>query len=247
MNKWGKGLLDTGSPFFNLFIGLRLYPFDDVAIQHLFQRAKDDLGPVEIKFIRCIAGPHPFLLQAAAATWLETGGKNQPEVAASQFYERVTSHFDDLWDTLDDGTRTTAVILCLVEMGGRALGQEFNYGGIAKVEAFTPQLNQLAERGLAEKVGKGWQFDLNSLLLWRGERWAISSRAFTWWVRDVVINRVRAVPSYDDWLAKKRYKMFLTQETWDKLTSTAHKVPKWTGCTVGEIASSLFKALLGKD
>ncbi|NIV38116.1 MAG: hypothetical protein GWN58_54490, partial [Anaerolineae bacterium] len=48
---------------------------------------------------------------------VETKGEDRQGRAAERFYERISFHFDDLWRTLDDRTRTTAVILSLVELG----------------------------------------------------------------------------------------------------------------------------------
>jgi hypothetical protein len=151
-----------------------------------------------------------------------------------------------LWHTLDDHCRTTAVILSLVELGKRALGQKFACGEIENVTAFGPMLQKLADRGLAEPAGKGWQLDLKHLLLWREERWTIGSQAFAWWVRDVVITQTRQLPTSDEWLVKKRYLIpnFLTQEQWDWLVGTIRNAPEWAVRGVGGLARALFDELI---
>jgi hypothetical protein len=243
MNERGRGLLETGSPFFNHVIEMRLRPFDEVTVGSLLGRAGQAFSPDDRRFIRRVAGRHPFLLQALAGVLLETVGDERRTRAAECFYERVSFHFDDLWRTLDDRTRTTAVILSLLELGGRALGQEFAYGEIERVESFGPELRKLAERGLAEQVGEGWQFDHRHLLLWRGERWTVGMQAFAWWVRDVIIAECRRVPAYDEWLAKKRYRLLLTQEQWDWLVSAVRGAPEWAVRGVGGLARALFSEL----
>jgi len=246
MNERGHALLASGSPFFNNVIEVRLHPFDERAVGMLLDRAGDVLTPDERRFIRRVAGPHPFLLQAMVATMLETSGEDRQARAAESFYERISFHFDDLWRTLDDRTRTTAVILCLMELGGRALGQEFSFGEIEQVDAFGLELRNLAERGLAERVGDGWQFDWQHLLLWRGERWTVSTQAFVWWVRDVVIAETRIVPSYTEWLANKRYRFLLTQQQWDTLVSLVRRAPPWAVRGVTALAKALFQELTRK-
>jgi hypothetical protein len=138
------------------------------------------------------------------------------------------------------------MILSLVELGGQALGRSFAYGEIEKADAFGPELRRLAERGLAEQVGQGWQFDWQHLLLWRGERWTVGAQAFTWWVRDVVIAGTRQVPAYDEWLINKRYLIpgLLTQQQWDWLVGTVRKAPDWLAKGIGELARALLDALL---
>lgn len=244
MNERGRGLLETGSPFFNNIIELRLCPFDERTVDALLDRAGEAFSPDDQRFIRRVAGCHPFLLQAMAATLVETTGDDRQARAAETFYGRIAFHFDDLWRTLDDRTCTTAVILSLVELGKRALREKFACGEIENVAAFGPELQNLAKQGLAKQVGEGWQLDLKHLLFWRGERWTVGAQAFAWWVRDVVIAGTRAVPSYDEWLADKRYRFLLTQEQWDWLVSTVHGAPKWAVQGVGALARALFEELV---
>ena len=204
MNERGRGLLDTGSPFFNNVIEVRLRPFDQANIDVLLGRAGDKLSADDRRFVRRLAGKHPYLLQAMAAALLETTGTDRPVQATERFYERISFHFSDLWSSLDERSRTTAVILGLMELGGRAHGRDFAFGEIEQVEVFGPELQKLAELGFAEQVDEGWQFDRDHLLLWRGQRWTINSQAFVWWVRDVAIAETRAVPKYADWLVLQR-------------------------------------------
>lgn len=246
MNERGRGLLDAGSPFFNNVIEVRLRPFDEQTVGALLDQAGDLLSPDDQRFIRRVAGCHPFLLQAMAAALVETTGDDRQAQAAEHFYGRISFHFDDLWRTLDDRTRTTAIILSLVELGGRALGKDFAFGEIEKVEAFGPELRRLAERGLAELTGEGWQFDREHLLLWRGGRWTVGAQAFAWWVRDVVIAEARQVPAYDEWLANKGYRFLLTQEQWDNLVSAVRNAPDWAVRGIAALGRALFEELTQK-
>lgn len=244
MNEQGRGLLDTGSPFFNNVIEVRLRPFDEQTVDALLDWTGELLSLDDRRFIRRVAGHHPFLLQAMAAALVEITGDDCQARAAQSFYEGISFHFDDLWRGLDDRTRTTAVILSLVELGGRALGRDFSYGEIEKVDAFGPELRKLAERGLAEQVGEGWQFDRKHLLLWHGERWTVGAQAFAWWIRDVVIADARRVPAYDEWLANKRYRFLLTQEQGDWLVGMVRNAPEWGVRSVGALARALFDELV---
>jgi hypothetical protein len=246
MNERGHGLLDTGSPFFNNTIEVRLRPFDEATVGALLDRGGVHFSRDDRRIIRRVAGRHPFLLQAMSAALLESDGEDRHVQAAETCYGRISFHFDDLWRSLDDATRTTAVILSLVELGGRALGREFAYGEIEGVDAFGPELNRLAERGLTEQVGEGWQFDSEHLLLWRGARWTVGAQAFAWWVRDVVIAGSRQVPAYDEWLNDKRYRLLLTQEQWDGLLGVVQKAPDWAVRGVGGLARALVDELLKK-
>ncbi len=246
MNTLGRGLLDTGSPFFNNMIPVTLKPFNGASRSALLGQAENAFTPPEARYICRVAGNHPFLLQAMAAALLESGGANRQAQAAETFYERVAFHFKDLWEALDDETRTTAVILSLLEFGGRALGKSFSYGEIERVDKFGPELRKLAARGLAERVettAKGWLWDRENLLVWRGERWTVGSQAFAWWVRDVVIAQTRQIPAYDEWLAGQQYRGLLTKRQWETLTAKAKGAPAWAVQGVGGLARELWKSL----
>jgi hypothetical protein len=96
--------------------------------------------------------------------------------------ERVCSHFEELWTTLNDRTRATVVVLSLVELCIRAIGSEFDYRSIIQTDVFGAQLRNLRMLGLAERIGPEWPFDRHGLCLWRGEYWTIRSQALVWWV-----------------------------------------------------------------
>ncbi len=246
MNERGRGLLDTGSPFFNNMIEVRLRPFDAGETEQLLGRAQPAFTLELRRFVRRVAGGHPFLQQALAAALMEAGAdlNGQAERAAESFYDRISYHFDDLWDSLDDRTRTAAVILCLLELGGRALGERFAFGEIERVAAFGPELKKLAERGLAERADAGWQFDWDHLLLWQGERWTAGAQAFVWWVRDVAIAETRPMAPYADWLNDKRYRLLLTEQQWQTLRGAVSGLPAWAVHGVGGLARALFDELL---
>lgn len=246
MNQQGRDLLSTGSPFFNNTIEVRLPPFDEETVALLLERGGSAFLPVDRRYIRHVAGGNPYLLQAMAASLYEAQGEGQARRvrAAEQFYARIASHFDDLWSTLDDNTRTTAVILSLLQLGGQSYGDNFNYGEIERSDIFGLELQNLAELGLAEQDGTGWSLDLPNMLVWRGGRWSVSAQAFAWWVRDTVIAETRRLPTYQEWLHNQRYRFLLTQAQWDGLLNTVRKTPPSVVRGVGGLARALCDGLL---
>lgn len=244
MNERGRNLLDIGSPFFNYLIELRLRPFDQAGVELLLDRAGDQFTIEEKRFIKRVAGSTPFLLQAMAATFLETSGENRFVRAAESFYERVSFHFDDVWNFMDDRTRTAAVIVSLMDLGGRAWGKDFAFAEIESTNIFKAELRNLADLGMVEQVPNEWNLDSERFLLWQGERWTVSAQAFTWWVRDVVLTDVRSVPMYTEWLSNKRYDFLLTQEQWDRLTNRVRNAPTWSTHGISGPARALLAELM---
>jgi hypothetical protein len=244
LNQMGRELLDTGSPFFNNVIDVNLPPFNDKEVEMLLAKANPPFSNDEKMFVRRVAGRNPFLLQAMGGALQETEPSNSRcEKAAEIFYKVAVQYFDDLWNYLDDDTRTIAVILSLQDIGGRALGNNFNYGEIERVDMYGVELQKLAERGLAEQLTKsrrGWVWDGKNLLVWRGQRWGMSCTAFTWWVRDVVIASARSIPKYDEWLKQKKYIGLLTQKQWDDSQKLVKKIPTTMLRGVSDLAKSLW-------
>lgn len=191
MNERGRDLLETGSPLFGHMIEVRLRSFDERTVNVLLSRIDEALSLTDRRFIRRVTGCYPFLLQTMAATLAETAGDDCQVRAAEIFYGRVYSHFNDMWRVLDDRIRTVAVVLSLVELGSRALRCDLDYSELERVDTLGAQLRHLVELGLAERVGKGWQFDQQHLCRWRGERWTIRAQAFAWWVCDRVVGGMR--------------------------------------------------------
>lgn len=239
MNSMGRNLLTTGSPFFNHMLEITLYPLNDDELLSFRELVENRFNEEEWQFILRVAGTHPYLMQAMASS-LWALEKQQPlELAAETFFQQVSFHYDDLWANLEDKSRTTAIILCIMEFGGRCLGEEYSYGEIERVEKFIPELRTLFKLGLAKKIDDNL-LDWKHLLLWNGERWSVNGEAFTWWVRDVVLAETRSFPEYNDWVEAKQYHALLTQEQWKSLKSLGDKLPSWALDGVGTIAKKIF-------
>jgi hypothetical protein len=97
-----------------------------------------------------------------------------------------------------------------------------------------------------QKTARGWIVDWEHGLVWRGERWAIASQAFLWWVRDAVIARSRKIPAVDEWLESRAYRGLLTHKQWDDLLKAIQSAPQWAKTGVGSLARLLWEALRRK-
>lgn len=245
LNERGRELRGSGgSPLFNKYEEIWLEPFThDVALQ-LLSRVGTRLSEEEKQFALTVAGHHPYLLQAMASALLECSGSDRAETAAQNFYDGIAApHFDTLWRSLGDSVRTVAVILCLMELGGTALGDRFAFREIAHVDRHRNDLRVLERNGLARSSSEQGAVDLHRWILWRGERWGVDSLAFAWWVRDVVISETRTVPHYNDWLNQKRYLLLLTQEQWDGLVSAARNTPEWAVRSLARFAKMILEEM----
>ncbi len=209
MNHHAEAINPFGSPFFNNFIEVNLTPFSHKDIAQLLDSALTEssvqFDKNDRQFIVWLSGRHPYRAQVAGAALFDAiiegwQGQKRYTTASELFYERTVDHFDTLWRRLDDDVRTVMVILALVELGGVAQKRQFAFGEIEQPQRFTPELRRLEKLGLVEKIGQGWQWDQEHLLLWQGERWRVATGGFVWWLADVIISGTRNIPDFEKWL-----------------------------------------------
>ncbi len=247
MNQIGREYIgDDDKNLLNMLVEINLGPFDPVSAGRLLNKGGDLLSTEDRIFIARVAGYHPFFIQALMSCIFEQASNKDSkyEKATEAFYERISAHFEAIWNSLDDNTRTTAVILSLVELNGKARGQKYSFREIEDVDAFGPELNKLKKIGLAEQITEGWQFDVEHLMVWRGQRWTIRMLAFTWWIRDTIIADKRSIPTYNDWLTNKRYRVFLTDQQWNTLNTALKSAPEWAVKGVAGLARTLFDEII---
>lgn len=211
MNELGQKLSKADSPYyapsayFNHFVEFWLHPFDEETVNELLNEASNTFSATDRSFIRRIAGPLPLPLQKMANTLAEIKDRDPQIRAAEEFYESVAHYFNNLWTTLNDHTRITLLVLSLVELGNRVLGDGFYCDEIGQMDKLGIYLRELAKWGLAEQLDENWQFDQQHVLLWQQEKWTVGPQAFTWWVRDVVITQTRHAKEYDKWIESNRH------------------------------------------
>lgn len=239
MNRVGRGLLDTGSPFFNTMIEVRLLPFDAPTTTQLLERAGDAFTGREQAVIGRMAGPSPYLLQAMAANlYALPAGPDRLERAAANFYHQIGHHFSDLWGSLDDATCTVAVLLALADVGNTAFGRNFANKDIAHPDRFDVELRRLAELGLAERVAQGrWP--------WRRENWRLSAATFGFWLYDNIIRQARPLPEVQAWLEQQRYRVFLTEDQWQRLVGGLREARLLAAETLAVFIRNLVEELTG--
>lgn len=232
MNSNSRDFLErvySGSPYFNNFIEEKLSPFDENTVSALLYQAKVDFTQEDVSLIDQIAGKNPFLIQAMAASLAEEQpGPDRLKKAVTRFYKRISFHFDDLWNILDDRARSAAVLLSMLESSGRSLGKDFadNQFDFDR-DNLSPEFLRLSEMGLARQLKNDKSDDWLSPVTIFGERWTIGARAFAWWIYEVLITGQKQVYMVEEWLLNERYRLFMQPEQWQwlmKAVKTANRV-----------------------
>ncbi len=217
MNERGRSMRELGSPLFGNLIELRLQPFSQQSAEELVNKASTLLSRHDLRFVHQMAGRHPYLLQAMGATLLEIegGDYDRYDRAAERFYRRVSCHLDELWQMLDNRARTGLVVLSLIEMNGRAVGNKFKIKKEIK-ERLIPELRHLEDLGLVEQVDADVE-EKEPILFWKDKKWSVSTPIVVCWVHNVVITKTHQIPAYDEWLDCARYEFLLTDPQWNSL------------------------------
>lgn len=244
MNNWGS-IGSIGSPLFNYMSEIPLEPFSEETVGLLLDRGAFD-APSRA-FIRRVAGRHPWMLQAMAATLSQD---HDHRSAAERFYEQFAFHFKSLWYPLKHRIRMAALVLSLLELS-RWTNSKLNVEELVKVPIFGWHLDELAARGLATQEGRSASAQGEravvrtaygaDLYVWRGGLWRVGTPAFAWWVRDVLIpaSRQEAPLTVDE---PYQYRFLLTEAQSDWLRGVVPNTPEWTGRSSS--ARALFFALL---
>jgi hypothetical protein len=255
MNRRSEEYNPLGSPFFNHFIEVNLGPFSykdvGVLLDTFLNGSGVQFSPTDRNFIVWLSGRHPFRMQLAGAALFDAiSDRLEDEKRYTQttewFYERTTDHFSTLWRRyLTEAQKTVLVILGLVELGGVAQKRRFAFGEIEQSQRFAPELLRLEKLGLVEKIGKGWQWDQEHLLLWQGERWRVASNGFVGWLANVVIGGTREIPDFEQWLHdKEKVGYLLTRKQIELMGNLVKMMPQSVVSGAGTLARQFVSELL---
>jgi hypothetical protein len=255
MNRRSEEYNPLGSPFFNHFIEVNLGPFSykdvGVLLDTFLNGSGIQFNPTDRNFIVWLSGRHPFRMQLAGAALFDAisdglEGEKRYAQTAEWFYERTKDHFSTLWRRyLTEADQTVMVIIGLVELGGVAQKRRFAFGEIEQSQRFAPELLRLEKLGLVEKIGKGWQWDKEHLLLWQGERWRVASNGFVGWLANVVIGGAREIPDFEQWLHdKEKVGYLLTRKQIELMGNLVKMMPQSVVSGAGTLARQFVSELL---
>ena len=216
-----------GSPYFNFFNEFRLTVFDPNDVLLLISRARNRFKISDQRFIRHVAGGHPYLLQIACyELWELYHEKGTDEschlsTTADIIYQAATHVMADTWQHWTPAVRMVITIIAL-NQAPTLLHREFDSEELLyDLQDFAPELRQLEQQGFICKT------DSQSL------PWKIRPTAFLWWLADELTRTVRNKDSFDGWLQNYEVDGGLRKGHWRKFNILLRAVP------------NLFKSGLG--
>jgi hypothetical protein len=146
----------TGSPYFNFMGEFILGALDDTEINELLHPAGGiDFTDNDCRFIKSIAGGHPYLLQVAASIlWetyeskLEEGVRQQ--YALQEFYLKVKDMLNGTWQSWDKGMHNTVTSVALAHLENLNIVFPKKYVDLKDIISSIPSRTNLGE---LEKYG----------------------------------------------------------------------------------------------
>ena len=219
----------TGSPYFNTFSEFTVGAFSDNEVDELLDRAAGYFQDVEIDFIRQQAGRHPYLLQVAAATLLDTceAGENDPgnrfrEVADALFAAAITT-MGAAWRIWTPEMKKAFAVVGLSQLPHLLKEESFDLDELeASLKKYSPELRQLALRGLISS-------DIHITGGWR-----VTAKCMLWWLAEELIRMQPNHNSFGTWLRENEWDGLLTNQEKKQLLQAVNAL---TGILKGSVES----------
>jgi len=137
LNKATQQFSRMGSPYFNFLSEITLGPLPYKAIAGLLRRAEGRFTLDDCRFIREIAGGHPYLLQVAASEQWEAYGEGERDTCrrwqqvGQSLYEEATLTLSDTWQFWVPAVRWAFTTVALNHMS-YLLNLDIDGGGAAE-------------------------------------------------------------------------------------------------------------------
>lgn len=213
----------TGSPYFNFMSEITIGPMSQTAVNHLLSLGDDFFTPDEKKYVKKIAGSHPFLLQSAASILWDLYQDQEAESSEERLYllsKRMsdTAHMmmQSTWRLWEPQTKMAMTIIAITQSAD--VKERFNTGELFyDIRDLRPELRTLEAQGFIKE-------DNDNPL-----GWSIRPKIFIWWITDEVIRTVRSDSTFNEWVR--------IQE-WDGMITTGQKKSL---LSIGTYVSEIFK------
>jgi hypothetical protein len=221
----------NGSPYFNILSEITLGPWPAKEVDAFLRRAGDRFTAEERRFVKQVAGGHPYLLQVAAHELWEAynDGEENPALRRRQAWERLLNEaapiLDNTWQLWPSATRQAFTAVALAEIPKLLNQREFHVKGlIHDLRDLGPELQSLKKQGFViedENIPGGWR---------------VRPQVFLWWLADELVRKVRDNTAFEEWFQEHELGFLLARGKRERLSKTLR--------TVGGLLKDGAKALI---
>ena len=233
------GCLDTSvTGYYRYFRKINLEPFNNRAVDEILDRGL--FSPIDRNLIRCLAGRHPMLLQAAALIRHEDGSEEQRITCAVRFYSDVFPYFDQLWCRWDAHCRSTAIVMGFVEWAHRIAHSEIAGRDVLSKRSALNGSQEMEKLGLLGNPEIPPHRTIKHEFPEFGKQLAFCCEVFLWWIWDVAVSRHREFDDVQSWISSPWTNSLKSKDTWEKLQSSLGNCPE-RSMTVEDLAQSFVR------
>jgi len=219
LNKDTQQFSRTGSPYFNFLAEITLGPWPDKDIQGLLSRAADHFTAEDCRFIKQVAGGHPYLLQVAAYELWEAyeDGEEDSTVRRRQAWETLLDEaamtLDNTWRLWPPAMRQAFAAVALTDVPRLLKQHDFDVERfIRDMRDFGPELRSLEKQGFVVADGNvpgGWR---------------VRPQVFLWWLADELVRIVRNEMPFEEWLRAQEWDGLLKRGEKQQLDRGIHAI-----------------------
>jgi len=228
----------TGSPYFNIFAEVNLESFTNKDIEKLLNRAGSHFSVEDKKFIKLVAGGHPYLLQvAASAMWEEKNNESPQEyhlAVGKRLYRETKFHFSDTWQFWAPEIRKAVTAIALIQVPDLLDTRDFLTSEfIHSLPDFAPEIDYLKTIGLVIQ-------DEQVL----GE-YRITQAALLFWLTDELLRIVRDDTPFEQWVERQQFVGLLTKNEINHMSKAAQFVNGLLQHGATTLIEALAKSVFG--
>jgi archaellum biogenesis ATPase FlaH len=166
----------TGSAYFNFMGEIILGALDEAQINELLHPTEIDFSDNDYRFIKDIAGGHPYLLQVAASVLWETYENKlkkgvRQQYALQEFYLKVKDMLNGTWQSWDEEMHKAVTSVALAHLENWNIVFPKKYVDIKSIISSipsNPNLEELEKYGFLTKdrrIRGGWRISPTIFLL----------------------------------------------------------------------------------
>jgi len=163
-----KPFTKSGSPYFNFLDDIVLGPLSDSEVEELLDQDDTYFSDDDRRFIKEITDKHPYLLQvAASALWesYKNGNEDDPikrqQQAKQDFYDRVKSTLNNIWQSWLPTTRKAFTAVALIKLETLRTSIKIQPIDIIKFinheHGFKSALEELEKQGFVKNENGDWR------------------------------------------------------------------------------------------
>lgn len=243
LNEETQNLCHAGSPYFNFLDELVLGPWPEGAIDDLLHRAGDRFAPQDRRFIKGMAGGHPYLLQVVASALWEayedgiSSASERRQQAEQRLCAEAARTLSDCWTLWPAEAQKAMAAVALAQINTWARHEKIVGKRDLHVDRLTQDIPDLRPE-LQALANQGFVVEDDTVL----GGWRVRPLAFLHWLSSEMVQATRSPKSFEGWVQAQAIEGVLTQEEKEQLGKAARTLGDFVKDFLGAFSGAAAKA-----